>query len=264
MKERLMVQSDGSDDVTRTHVPIGKGTAIGHYRIVDKIGAGGMGEVYLADDTRLERRVALKFLPAYMAQDNDLRVRFTREAQAAAKLDHPNIVTIHEVGEFNGRPFFAMQYIDGKTLSTYCHDEPLPVGKIINLIQQVADGLSRAHAGGVSHRDIKSANIIVDRELRPKILDFGLAAIKGSEMLTKAGSTLGTIAYMSPEQAQGREIDHRSDLFSLGIVLYELVAGRTPFKRNNDAATLHAIISEAPEPLARFKSDVPTELQRIV
>jgi serine/threonine protein kinase/Flp pilus assembly protein TadD len=256
--------TDQPEDQTKTHAILTQGSVVLHYRIIEKIGAGGMGEVYLADDTKLGRRVALKFLPAHLAESADVRARFTREAQAAAKLDHPNIVTIHEVSEFNGRPFFAMQYIDGKTLNQYCREESPSITKIVGLAGEISDGLAKAHATGVIHRDIKSANIVVDKELRPKILDFGLATVQGGEMLTKAGSTLGTIAYMSPEQAQGRELDSRSDLFSLGIVMYELIAGQTPFKRNNDAATLHAIVSETPEPLARYKSDVPQELQRIV
>ncbi len=259
-----MNEFDSGNENTRPVTILTQGTAVGHYQIISKIGAGGMGEVFLADDTKLDRRVALKFLPSHMMQDADLRVRFTREAQAAAKLDHPNIITIHEVGDYDGRPFFAMQYIDGKTLEKYCGAESLPMGQIVHLVTEISDGLARAHSIGVTHRDIKSSNIIVDRDFRPKILDFGLATIKGGEMLTKTGSTLGTVAYMSPEQAQGREIDFRSDIFSLGVVLYELITGRTPFKRNNDAATLHAIISEQPEPLARFKSDVTMELQRIV
>jgi len=252
------------EDNTRTFVPLKKGTIISHYRILEKIGAGGMGEVYLAEDTKLNRHVALKFMPSHLASDENLRTRFTREAQAAAKLDHQNIVTIYEVGEYNGTPFFAMQYVKGKSLHTYCLEQALPVDKIIRLIMGVSDGLSAAHSAGVTHRDIKSANIIVDGDFRPKILDFGLATIQGGEMLTRAGSTLGTVAYMSPEQAQGREVDHRSDLFSLGVVLYELITGRTPFKRSNDAATLQAIINESPEPLARYKSDVPPEMQRLV
>lgn len=252
------------DENTRTHVVLTHGTMVQHYRILEKIGAGGMGEVFLAEDTRLNRRVALKFLPAHLADDADVRARFTREAQAAAKLDHPNIVTIHEVSEFNSRPFFAMQYIDGKTLQEFCREEALPIDKIVRLVSQVSDGLAKAHSAGVTHRDIKSANIIVDKDLRPKILDFGLATVQGGEMLTKAGSTLGTVAYMSPEQAQGRDVDSRSDLFSLGVVLYELIAGQTPFKRKSDAATLHAIITEAPEPLARYKAESPAELQRVV
>ena len=252
------------EDNTRSFVPLKEGSIISHYRIIEKIGAGGMGEVYLAEDTRLNRRVALKFMPSHLASNENLRTRFTREAQAAAKLEHPNIVTIYEVGEFENRPFFAMQYVEGNTLDHYCRDEDLSVSRIIAIISEVSAGLSKAHRAGITHRDIKTSNIVVDREFHPKILDFGLAAIQGSEMLTRAGSTLGTVAYMSPEQAQGREVDHRSDLFSLGIVLYELIAGRTPFKRNNDAATLQAIINEFPEPLARYKSDVPPELQRLI
>ncbi|MCH7946931.1 MAG: protein kinase [candidate division Zixibacteria bacterium] len=253
-----------SDDKTQTHLVLSQGTMVGHYRIVEKIGAGGMGEVFLAEDTKLDRKVALKFLPSQIAQDADVRTRFTREAKAVAKLDHPNIVTIHEVGEFNDRPFFAMQYINGKTLQHYCSEETLSVGKIVNLILQIAEGLSKAHAVGITHRDIKSANIIVDQDFRLKILDFGLATVQGGDALTKAGSTLGTVAYMSPEQAKGSKVDHRSDLFSLGIVMYELITGRTPFKRTNDTGTMHAIINENPEPLERYKSDVPPELQRIV
>ena len=252
------------DDQTRSHTILTTGSTVLQYRIVEKIGAGGMGEVFLADDTKLGRRVALKFLPAHQAEDSAIRARFTREAQAAAKLDHPNIVTIHEVSEFNGRPFFAMQYVDGKTLSHYAQEFALPVSKVISLIAQLCDGLARAHSAGVTHRDIKSANIIVDKDLRPKILDFGLATFGGGDGLTKAGSTLGTVAYMSPEQAQGREMDRRSDLFSLGVVMYELLAGQNPFKRNNDAATLHAIVSEQAEPLTRYKSDLSPEFQRIV
>ncbi len=237
---------------------------IAHYRIIDKIGAGGMGEVFLAEDTKLNRKVALKFLPAHLAHDGDIRARFTREAQSAAKLDHPNIITIYEVGEWESRPYFAMQFVEGDTVSHYCRTERLSIAQIIDLALQIAEGLAKAHAVGIIHRDIKSANIILDRDLRPKILDFGLASVPGSEVLTRAGSTLGTIAYMSPEQARGIEIDRRSDLFSLGVVIYELVAGLTPFKQENDMATMNKIITQEAEPLARYKADVPSELQRIV
>ncbi|MEE8405486.1 MAG: protein kinase [candidate division Zixibacteria bacterium] len=255
---------EANDDNTRTHIVLSQGTMVEHYRIVEKIGAGGMGEVFLAEDTKLDRKVALKFLPSHIAQDAEVRTRFTREAKAVAKLDHPNIVTIHEVSEFNGRPFLAMQYIDGKTLQHYCDDGSLSISKIVGLVIQISDGLAKAHTVGITHRDIKSANIIVDSEFRPKILDFGLATVQGGEAITKAGSTLGTIAYMSPEQSRGSKVDHRSDLFSLGVVTYELLTGRTPFKRRNETGTMHAIINESPEPLERYKSDVPTELQRIV
>lgn len=257
--------SEEIPDKTRINVAaLAPGGMVNHYRIVEKIGAGGMGEVFLAEDTKLERRVALKFLPSHVAQDADVRSRFTREAQSVAKLDHPNVITIHEVGEWEGRPYFAMQYIDGKTLQHHCRDNQLTAADVIKLVLPIAEGLGKAHSVGVIHRDIKSANIILDKELRPKILDFGLASIRGSEMITKAGSTLGTVAYMSPEQARGLEADQRSDLFSLGIVMYELVAGRTPFKSDNDVATMNKIINESPEPLARYKSEVPPELQRIV
>jgi serine/threonine protein kinase/Flp pilus assembly protein TadD len=259
-----MSDHNTGDDQTRTHVVLGPGVSVNKYRILEKIGAGGMGEVYLAEDTELGRRVALKFLPAHLVDDSDLRSRFTREAQAAAKLDHPNIVTIHEVGDFNGRPFFAMQYIEGKTVRHYCQEEQLSMDRIINLAMKVSEGLSKAHASGVTHRDVKSANIIIDNDSRVKILDFGLATIQGSEQLTKAGSTLGTVAYMSPEQAQGQPTDHRSDLFSLGVVLYELISGKTPFKRNNDAGTIHAIIHDSPEPLLLLKTDTPPALDHSI
>ena len=214
-----------------------------HYRIIEKIGAGGMGEVYLAEDTKLKRNVALKFLPSHMCDDNDCRARFTREAQAVAKLNHPNIITIYEVSDLNGRPFFAMEHIDGKTVHHYSYEKKLSLKKIVKLALQITEGLAKAHASGITHRDIKSINIMVDKDLQPKILDFGLAAIKGGEELTKAGSTLGTFAYMSPEQAQGKELDHRSDIFSLGVVFYELITGQSPFKDSNDASTIHNVMS---------------------
>jgi serine/threonine protein kinase/Flp pilus assembly protein TadD len=256
--------TENKEDITKAHVIFTKGTQVQHYEIIDKIGAGGMGEVYLCEDTKLNRRVALKFLPAHMSQDKDIQIRFRREAQAVAKLEHPNIVAIYEVSEFNGQPFFSMQYVEGEILNHYCQDEALSISKIISIVSQIAEGLGKAHDSGVIHRDIKSSNIIVNKELRPKILDFGLATVKGTEMLTKVGSTLGTIAYMSPEQAQGLDVDHRTDLFSLGVVFYELIAGRIPFKRDNDPATLNAIINDEPEPLARYKSDVSSDIQRIV
>lgn len=259
-----MSQPHAEDDRTQSHIVIAEGAVIAHYRILERIGAGGMGEVYLAMDTRLERKVALKFLPAHRASDSDTRARFTREAQSAARLSHPNIVTIHEVGEHDGRPYIAMEYVPGHSLSHYCRDEKLSINEIVGLAIQMSEGLSRAHQLGIIHRDIKPANVVIDSEHRARILDFGLAAVEGAEALTKSGSTLGTIMYMSPEQAQGKKVDSRSDVFSLGVVLYELITGQAPFKREGDAATLQAIISDTPEPLARFRAQVPDELQRIV
>ena len=258
------MKNESDHDKTRTSPVLMSGTQVSHYRIVEKIGAGGMGEVFLADDTKLQRRVALKFLPAHFNNDSEVRARFTREAQSVAKLNHPNIVTIYEVSDFNGRPFFAMEYVEGRPLNYYCSEKKLSTNEIINIAIQICDGLAKAHQMGITHRDIKSSNIVIDSDKRAKILDFGLAFVKGGEQITKAGSTLGTVAYMSPEQAQGREIDHRSDLFSFGAVVYELITGRTPFKRDNDASMLVAIINEGVEPLVRYTSDVPPELQRIV
>ncbi len=252
---------NNDDDKTVTHVLLTEGLEVSHYRIVERIGAGGMGEVYLADDTKLNRRVALKFLPTNMSQDADTRRRFVREAQSAAGLEHPNIVSIYEVSEFSGRPFIAMQFIKGKTLQHYCQRDRLPIEEALELIIGVADGLTRAHENGVIHRDIKTANIVVDAEMRPKILDFGLAAVRGGEALTQAGSTLGTIAYMSPEQAQGKTVDHRSDLFSLGVVFYQLLTGSAPFQKDNNAATLNMILNIEPEALSHHKTEIPESLQ---
>ncbi len=253
-----------SEDNTQTHIVLSQGTMVEHYRIVEKIGAGGMGEVYLAEDTKLHRKVALKFLPSQYVADADFKARFVREAEAMAKLNHPNIITIYEVSEHHGRPFFAMELVEGQSLRDLAKSKELSIDRIIELAIQVCDGLSAAHDKKIVHRDIKPSNIVIDAYGRPKILDFGIAAVQGAEHLTKTGSTLGTVQYMSPEQVQGQEVDHRSDLFSLGVVLYELISGRTPFEKGNEAATLKAITQDNPEPLARYKADIPDELQRTI
>jgi serine/threonine protein kinase/tetratricopeptide (TPR) repeat protein len=252
------------DDKTREVTVLSKGTVIGHYRIVEKIGAGGMGEVYLADDTELNRQVALKFLSLHLCQDADCRARFKREAQAAAKLNHPNIVTIYEVSEFNGRPFFAMEHVAGQSLRELIKAKEPPIDRVIELAIQICEGLHKAHQSGIVHRDVKPANILIDADGHAKILDFGLASVVGSDHLTKTGSTLGTIGYMSPEQAKGEEVDQRSDIFSLGIILYELITRRQPFRSDNDAATLRNITDHDPEPLARYKSGINAEFQRVI
>lgn len=258
-----MSQKD-NDDKTQNFVPLAVDTEVGHYRIIKKIGAGGMGEVFLAQDTKLDREVALKFLPSHLVADKDVRTRFTREARAAAKLNHPNIVVVHEVSEFNGRPYFAMEHVKGKSLHNFASDKPVSLEKVIELVIQICEGLSEAHSKGIIHRDIKSANIVVDDKGRPRLLDFGLATVRGEEKLTRTGSTIGTIAYMSPEQIAGKEIDARSDIFSLGVVFYELVTGRTPFKRDNSSATMSAIANDEAEPMARYKTGVSEDLERIV
>lgn len=259
-----MAADESHDDRTQSFVALTAGTMVAHYRIVEKIGAGGMGEVYLAEDTELRRRVALKFLPPHLCQDEDCRKRFKREAQAEAKLDHPNIIHVYEVSEFKGRPFFAMQHVEGQSLKEYSTGKDLSLEQILELGIQICDGLNDAHEKGVTHRDIKPSNILVDSHGRAKIVDFGLASVAGTDQLTKTGSTLGTIGYMSPEQVHGKKIDHRSDLFSLGVVLYELIAKQNPFKRDSEAATLKAVSDDLPEPLARFKSGLPDGLQAIV
>ena len=259
-----MVPDDHQDDKTRSHVVLTNGTEVSHYRIIDKIGAGGMGEVYLAEDTQLKRQVALKFLPPHLCQDEDCRARFKREARAAANLDHPNIVTIHEVSEYKGRPFFAMQHVEGSSLRDLIKGIELSLEKVISLAIQVCEGLGKAHQAGIIHRDIKPSNIVIDSDGRPKLVDFGLAAIQGTDKLTKTGSTLGTTGYMSPEQIQVKEVDQRSDLFSFGVMLYQMIAGRMPFKGDTEAAILNSVLNDTPEPLSRYKSGVSGDLQRIV
>ncbi len=258
-----MVADESHDDRTQSFAALTSGTMVSHYKIIEKIGAGGMGEVYLALDTTLKRKVALKFLPPHLCQDEECRKRFTREAQAAAGLDHPNIAAIYEVGEYQSRPFYSMQVVEGQSLKDVITGKDLLVERILEIAIQVCEGLQAAHDKGIIHRDVKPSNILLDVHGRVRIVDFGLAAIKGSEHLTKTGSTLGTIGYMSPEQVQGRETDHRSDLFSLGVVLYELITKQNPFKRDSEAATLRAVIDYIPEPLARYKRNIPEPLEAI-
>lgn len=240
------------------------GQTISHYRILEKLGEGGMGVVYIAEDTKLDRKVALKFLPSHLCQDEASRTRFTREAKAAAKLDHSNIVPVYEVGEFQGCPFFAMAYIEGKSLREAIKEGKLTVSEAIELTIQICEGLNEAHNMGVVHRDIKPGNIIIDRKNKARLLDFGLATVMGEKKLTKTGSTLGTVGYMSPEQVKGEKADHRSDLFSVGVLLYEMITGRLPFEAEHEAAIHYNIVNEVPEPLARYKSGLTGELQQIV
>ncbi len=256
--------SENNDNNTQAFVSLTKGTEIGRYRIIEKIGAGGMGEVYLAEDTELNRKVALKFLPYHFCQDEDCRIRFKREAQAVAGLDHGNIVTVYEVGEYMGRPFIAMQYIEAQSLSEIIKDKESGIDDVIGLAIQLCEGLREAHENGIVHRDVKPSNILISKRGRARLVDFGLAAVKGEDKLTKTGSTLGTAGYMSPEQIKGETVDHRSDLFSLGVVLYEMIAGRKPFEAEHEAAIQYNILHEQPEPLARYKKDMPEQLQQVI
>jgi len=252
------------DDKTRSYTPLTKYTEVGHYRIIEKIGSGGMGEVYQALDSKLNRKVALKFLPQHLCQDEDYRKRFTREAQAAAKLDHPNIVTIHEVGEFKGRPFFVMEHVEGLSLREIIRQRKLSIAEAVTLTIQLCEGLQEAHESGIVHRDIKPSNIIVDRKGRAKLFDFGLATIKGTDRLTKTGSILGTVAYMSPEQAKGNTVDHRTDIWSLGVVLWEIVTGQLPFRADNEYALMYSILHDEPRLVSDLQANVPPTLEHIV
>jgi len=223
------------------------GLSISHYIIVEKIGEGGMGEVYLAEDTRLRRQVALKILPAKFAADEEFKKRFVREAHTAAAVSHPNIVTIHDVEIFRGRPYIVMEYLSGQTLKGLLRKRELSPEEIVEIALQIAAGMERAHDAGIVHRDLKSDNIVLTDDRRIKILDFGLARTEQDENLTQTGTALGTVAYMSPEQAQGRTVDQRSDLFSFGVVLYEMATRRLPFTGQNMAAAIHSIINSDPE-----------------
>ena len=237
---------------------------ISHYHVLEKLGEGAMGEVYRAEDTRLKRTVALKFLASGAVADASLRQRFLHEAQAAAALDHPSICTIHEIDERDGEIFLAMAFIDGPTLRKKIEQRPLKLDVAVEIAIQTGEGLEAAHNRGIVHRDIKSSNILLTSRGQAKITDFGLAMLGGQTRLTQAGAIMGTPAYMSPEQARGEAADARSDLWSLGVVLYEMVTGRLPFAGDSVAAVIFAIFYREPEPLTALRSGVPVEMDRIV
>ncbi|HSB27510.1 MAG TPA: protein kinase [Pyrinomonadaceae bacterium] len=254
-------------------IPSGK--TFGHYEVRSPLGAGGMGEVYLAQDTLLERLVALKFLPVEIAGDAQRLRRFIQEAKAASALNHPNIAHIYEIGEADGVRFIAMEYVEGRSLDQTINGSPMKVAQLLRIAPQIADALSEAHSKGIVHRDIKSANIILTNRGQVKVLDFGLAKIVAkshaepladisTQLKTSPGIVIGTVPYMSPEQALGQEVDHRSDIFSLGVVLYEMATGHLPFSGRTTTETISRITHEQPEALSRFNYEVPLEFERIV
>ncbi|MFQ5641091.1 MAG: protein kinase [bacterium] len=264
------------------------GKTISHYKILEKLDEGGMGVVYKAEDTKLERMVALKFLSSTAIAGEEEKKRFKREAKAAAALNHPNIATIYAIEEHEDEMFIVMEYIEGRELREIIHEIPpnpplrkggmggpppfpkgdrggfLPIETILDYSTQIAAGLQAAHKKGVTHRDIKSSNIMVTDKGQVKIMDFGLAKVRGSAQLTKVGTTLGTAAYMSPEQAQGADTDHRTDIWAFGVVLYEMLTGELPFKGDYEQAVIYAILNEEPTPISDVRADVPESLQQII
>lgn len=239
-------------------------TVVGHYQIIDILGRGGMGVVYKAMDTKLDRTVALKFLPSHLTRSKKDRQRFIREAKAAAALNHPNICIVHAVEEHEGQHFISMEFIDGQTLEELLETRELNSEATLEFASKFLDALAEAHEKGVVHRDIKPGNIMIDNKNRVKVMDFGLAKLRDASNLTREGTTMGTVQYMSPEQAIGKEIDHRTDIWSIGVVLYEMLAGKKPFGGVYDQAVIYSILNENPEPLNSLHADIPNALNKIV
>jgi serine/threonine protein kinase len=241
------------------------GKQVTHYKVIDKLGEGGMGVLYLAEDLELNRKAVLKFLPTDMMNDPETNLRFKREAQSAGSLSHPNIVTIYDVGVHENKTFIAMEYVEGKTLREHISSDDLTIERITEISVQICEGLNEAHSKGITHRDIKPENILIDEKGKVKIVDFGLAKIMNvSRGITRQDSTVGTLKYMSPEQIRNQSVDHRSDIWSFGVILYEMITGKYPFKGEHDASLFYSIINQSPEPLARYKADIAEGFQRII
>lgn len=246
------------------------GQSIGQYKILEKLGEGGMGVVYKAHDTKLDRMVALKFLPHHLTIHDEERARFLQEARAASALNHANVCVIHDLQEYNGEHFIVMEFVEGGTLrekisaALLTGDRAMPLDTVITYAIQIGEALQEAHSKGIVHRDVKAENIMVTGKNQIKVMDFGLAKLKGSLKLTRTSSTVGTLAYMAPEQIQGGEVDARSDIFSFGVVLYEMLAGQTPFRGGHEAAMMYSILNEDPESLEKFRPGIPSELTHVL
>jgi TolB-like protein/predicted Ser/Thr protein kinase len=239
-------------------------TFAGRYKIIEELGRGGMGVVYKAEDTKLKRTVALKLLPPELTHIPEVKERFMREAQAAAALEHPNICTVHEFDEAEEKTFISMAFIEGQNLRKKIESGPLELEEALRIATQVAEGMQIAHKKGVVHRDIKSANIMVTEDNQAKIMDFGLARITGTTLLTQEGAAMGTIAYMSPEQARGKEVDHRTDIWSFGVVLYEMLTGELPFKGEHEQAVVYSIRKDKPRPITEVNAEIPPSIEQVV
>ncbi len=240
------------------------GKTISHYKILDKLGEGGMGMVYKAIDTNLERTVALKLLKTETIGDHVAKERFFQEAKTASSLNHPNICTIYEIDTWHERDFISMEYVEGKTVKQKIDSAPLPLDDVLEIGIQIGEALREAHDHGIVHRDIKAENIMVTGKRQVKVLDFGLAKIKGKSTITKLGTTMGTVAYMSPEQSHGQKVDHRADIWSLGVVLYEMLTGQLPFKGEYESAVIYSILNKIQEPITGLRTGVPINLESIV
>jgi len=240
------------------------GQTVSHYKILKKLGEGGMGVVYKAHDTTLNRLVALKFLHTLSTENEENRKRFIQEARTASALDHPNIGTIYEIDEHDGNFFIAMAFYEGETLKSKIERGPLDVAEALDIELQILEGLEKAHSKSIIHRDIKPSNIIITKEGQVKIIDFGLAKLKGNTVLTKKGTTMGSIAYMSPEQIHGDNVDHKTDIWSAGVVFYEMLAGDRTFKADYEQAVMYKILNEKPEFITKIRDDAPQEVQQIL
>jgi serine/threonine protein kinase len=240
------------------------GKTLTHYKILERIGQGGMAVVYKAEDTKLQRVVALKLLPFHLAESSEEKTRLVREARAAGALAHPNITLIYEIDAADGQPFIAMEYLQGKTLQQQLTTGPLSLDEILDIAIQVGEGLAAAHAHGILHRDLKSSNIMITPKGDVKIMDFGLAHLKDRPKLTMTGCALGSLPYSSPEQVAGAESDERGDIFSFGVVLYKLLAGKLPFRGKCQAELVYAILNVNPAPLTERREEVPPALEKIV
>ena len=237
-------------------------TTISHYKILSKLGEGGMGVVYKAEDTKLGRLIALKFLPAHLINDEKAQSRLRKEAKAASKINHPNVCTIYDIKEYEDTHFIVMEYVDGETVKNKIKDTQLSISETVEYSEQICKALKAAHDKGITHRDIKSENIMINTDNMVKVMNFGLAKLKDEARQSRTSSTAGTIAYMAPEQIKGEDIDHRADIWATGVVIFEMLTGKFPFKGEYESAMSYSIVNTDPEPINIFRSEVPAELER--